>query len=106
MKVRFGAPTFESLGIPGGRLIDQGLRDYAAGTPSPEALVVDLAAARLRREGVPVPKAAPGWRQVVPDPHRRLYEVMEQDSGELAHSRYRAMLRQAVSFADALAQTK
>lgn len=105
-KARFGAPSFEILGIPGGRLVDQGLRDYAAGRDSREALLVDVAAPRLRREGVPVPRPAPGWRRAVPDPHRRLYERIEEDAGALAHSRYNALLREVVSFSDALAQTK
>lgn len=103
---RFGAPNFESLGLPGGRLIDLGLRDYVAGLSSPEALLIDLAAPRLRREGVPVPRPAPGWREAVLDPHRCLYDMLEQSAGELAHSRYNALQRQVVSFADALAHTK
>ena len=105
-KRRFGAQNFESLGLPGGQLVDKGLRDYAAGQSSPEALLVDLAASRLRREGVPVPQPSSGWRKAVPDPHLRLYELIEQSAGELAHSRYNALLRQVVSFGDALAQTK
>jgi hypothetical protein len=103
---RFGAQNFESLGLPGGQLIDLGLRDYVVGTRSPEALLIDLAAPRLQREGVPVPRPAPGWRNEVPDPHRSLYELLELSAGELAHSRYNALQRQVVSFADALAQTK
>ncbi len=106
MRVRFGATNFEFLGLPGGLLIDEGLRDYLAGDPSAAACLVALAAPRLRREGVPVPAPDSAWERIVPDPYLCLYRQIEKESGELAHSRYNALLRQAVSFADALAQTR
>jgi hypothetical protein len=95
VRVRFGAPRFEDLGLPGGGIIDRGLAALAAGEVSAESLVVSLAAPRLRREGVPLP------RDVLPDADRRLYRLLEQTSGDLAHARYLAYLRQAASFADA-----
>lgn len=49
--VRFGAPSFEDLGLPGGEVIDRGLIELAQGKESPESLVVSLAAPRLGREG-------------------------------------------------------
>ena len=55
IRVRFGAPSFEALGLPGGEVIDAGLAALAAGEESTESLLVSLAAPRLRREGVPVP---------------------------------------------------
>ena len=94
-RVRFGDEKFASLGLPGGDMIDRGLADLASMRETPESLVVSLAAPRLRREGVPVPA------RVLPDPEKSLYRLLSQRDGELAHARYNAYLRQAVSFADA-----
>ncbi|HCL30237.1 MAG TPA: hypothetical protein DIC52_17625 [Candidatus Latescibacteria bacterium] len=96
-KVRFGVSSFALSGLPGGDAIDAGLVDLAAGRESVESLVVSLAAPRLRREGVPVP------RNPIADANSRLYRLLEKSDGELAHARYNAWLRQAASFADACA---
>lgn len=95
IRARFGAPGFAALGLPGGAMIDRGLDALAAGRETVESLAVSLAAPRLRREGVPVPAATP------PDADRRLYRLLEQTHGALAHARYLAHLRQVASFADA-----
>jgi hypothetical protein len=95
IRSRFGDASFAALGLPGGAMIDAGLDDLAAGRMTPDSLVVSLAAPRLRREGVPLPPTC------FPDAERRLYRLLETQHGELAHARYRAWLRQAVSFADA-----
>jgi len=94
IKARFGAPDFASLGLPGAALVDQGLADLAEGVTSREALLVSLAASRLRREGVPV-------GSVEAFPAERLYQMLAETEGDLAHSRYNALRRQLVSFADA-----
>lgn len=91
---RFGAKSFESLGLPGGGIVDKGLADMASGITSVESLLVSLAAPRLRREGVPV-------GAVLPEADRRLYELLCRTEGDFAHSRYNALRRQVVSFADA-----
>lgn len=92
---RFGATRFEELGLPGGELIDEGLSDAAAEAETVPSLVVAVAAPRLRREGVPVPKLE--W----PDPEIRCYRMLEEQHGELAHARYLALLDEVRSFADA-----
>lgn len=91
---RFGAASFEALGLPGGDIIDRGLADLAAGKATRESLLVSLAAPRLRREGVPV-------GMTLDHPDERLYELLEAADAGLAHARYGAYLRRAVSFADA-----
>jgi len=91
---RFGAPSFEALGLPGGEIIDAGLADLAAERVTAESLAVSIAAPRLRREGVPI-------GPVLEDPERRLFELLQDTEGDLAHARYNARLRQLVSFADA-----
>jgi hypothetical protein len=94
-RARFGAPSFRELGLPGGEIVDAGLADLAAGRETIESLAISEAAPRLRREGVPVP------RDVIPDPSERLYRLIEQRDGALAHARFTALLRQLASFADA-----
>ena len=89
-----GAPNFTSLGLPGGSLVDAGRADLAEGKTTPASLAVSLAAPRLQREGVPI-------RIFEPDPEKRLFAMLSETEGELAHARYGAYLRRIVSFADA-----
>jgi hypothetical protein len=91
---RFGVSRFAELSLPGGETVDRGLADLAAERTTLESLLVSIAGPRLRREGVPVGR-------VEPDPERRLYDMLEQTEGDLAHARYTARLRQVASFADA-----
>jgi len=100
IRARFGAPSFKVLGFPGGETIDSGLDALAAGEESVESLLVSLAAPRLKREGVPLP------RNVWADADIRLYRLLERTGGNLAHARYLAYLRQAASFADACANAR
>jgi len=97
LRERFGGASFAALGMPGGELVDAGLRDLAGGVVSPGSLAVSLAAPRLKREGVPI-------GVVQSDAENRLYALLEGAkgaSGELAHARYLAHLEQMASFADA-----
>ena len=94
LRARFGTSSFAELGLPGGDLVDAGLADLAAGASTAESLAVSLAAARLRREGVPL-------GAVEHDPEDRLYDLLSQRAPDLAHARYGAYLRQLASFADA-----
>ncbi|MFN7965363.1 MAG: hypothetical protein U0V87_06735 [Acidobacteriota bacterium] len=91
---RFGSASFEALGWPGGELVDKGLAALAEGKITVESLVVSIAAPRLRREGVPI-------AFVHQDPEEQLFNLLSSSSGDLAHSRYGAHLRQVSSFADA-----
>ena len=94
INARFGADSFEALGLPGGDIVDAGLKDLAAGIESPQSLAVSLAAPRLRREGVPV-------GATLPDADDRLYALLSASQDDLAHARYLAWLDQLASFADA-----
>lgn len=81
--------------LPGHELVSQGLRDLAAGRESESALLVTMAAPRLRALGLDVP---PRGEQ---DPSHRLYELLtEREQGD-AHSHYNALVAQIVSFARA-----
>jgi hypothetical protein len=93
VRERFGSTSFEALGFPGGQMVDTGLADLAEGRVSAESLLVSLAASRLRREGVPL-------KRVHANPEKALFGLLARGSGDLAHARYGALLRQISSFAD------
>ncbi len=86
--------SYEAL--PGGDLVEKGLRDLQGGRETAEALLVSIGAARLRAAGVPVPEAR------FDRPERRLYEILAREDQDSAHSRYNALLRKLVSFEDAV----
>lgn len=81
--------------LPGHEIVGPGLADLAAGVESEAALVVALAADRLRAAGVAVPAVPPGR------PAHRLYLRLAEEHGNGAHSRYQALVSRVVSFARA-----
>ena len=83
--------------LPGGDLVEAGLRDLARGIESAEALLVASFAPRLRRLGIEVPGPE------VDDPEHRLYRLLAQSNPDSAHRRYNALVRRMVSFARSLA---
>jgi hypothetical protein len=80
---------------PGGDLVSKGLEDLAASRDTIEALLVSIAAPRLRGLGLAV--AAP-----LPDPEHSLYERLAREDPDSAHSRYNALLRRVTSFESAM----
>jgi len=79
--------------FPGADLVRAGLADLAAGHETQAALLVSMAAPRLRAIGFDVPEG-------IRDPSHRLCEVLSaEDAG--AHSRYNALVGRVVSFARA-----
>jgi hypothetical protein len=81
--------------FPGHELVSAGLADLAAGRESESALLVAMAAPRLRALGYDVPSGGGGLR-----PSHRLYALLA-DSDQDAHSRYNALVGRIVSFARA-----
>jgi hypothetical protein len=81
--------------LPGGDLVAKGLQDLASSSVTVEALLVSIAAPRLRDMGVLV--AVP-----LPDAEHRLYERLCREGPDSAHSRYNALLRRLTSFESAL----
>ena len=77
--------------FPGAELVEQGVRDLAAGVESAEALLVSIGATRLRAAGVQV--ATP-----IPDAELRLYELLAREDQDSAHGRYNALVRRLVSY--------
>ncbi len=80
--------------LPGHELVSDGLADLAAGRETESALLVAMAAPRLRALGIDVPPGGGDW------PSHRLYELLTA-AGDGAYSRYNALLARMVSFARA-----
>src|SRR5437764_15442135 len=78
--------------LPGADLVEQGIADLAHGVESVPALLVSIGGPRLRRLGYDVPPAPPGAEH-------RLYELLERQDPDAAHSRYNALIRRLVRFA-------
>lgn len=80
--------------LPGSDLVSEGLADLAAGRETESALLVAVAAPRLRALGIEVPAGGGDH------PSHRLYELLTTRT-DGAHSRYNALLARMVSFARA-----
>lgn len=77
--------------LPGEDLVRRGLDDLARGIESEAALLVSIGAPRLRSLGLDVPSP-------LPSAEHRLYELLQNDDDDAAHSRYNALIRRLVSF--------
>ncbi len=77
--------------LPGADLVARGTADLARGVESVESLLVSIGAPRLRRLGVEL-------SEPLPSPEHRLYELLRNEHGDAAHSRYNALVRRLVSF--------
>lgn len=82
--------------LPGAELVKRGVEDLAAGRETEEALLVEIAAPRLRRLGVSFEAPAHGDGQ---PPEHRLYTLLSARPD--AHSRYKALLARIASYARA-----
>ena len=78
--------------LPGEGLIESGITDLERGIESVPALLVSIAAPRLRMLGVAVPEGT------IPSPEARLYRLLQQTHGDAAHSQYNALIRRLVSY--------
>lgn len=83
--------------FPGGKLIEEGLRDFAANRCTVAACLVAIARTRLRAAAL-IPAAC---ATNIPEPERQLYRLLREGGGD-AYSRYNALLRELVSFGNAL----
>lgn len=83
--------------LPGGEILEAGLRDLEAGTRTVSALLVLVAAPRLARRGIQIPK---GVAPAVPE--HELYDLLVAEHGPEAYRHYRSLLRRLVSLENAL----
>ena len=81
--------------LPGADIVGDGIAALERGERTVEALLVSLAAARLRDIGLNIPKAA----DAVAEPNLALYEAVRHAGGD--HFDYNALLGRLSSFADA-----
>jgi hypothetical protein len=72
--------------------VTAGLTDLTAGRESEAAMLVAMAAPRLRALGFEVPNSG------VEQPSHRLYELLSDKDPAGAHSRYNALIARMVSF--------
>ena len=91
--------TAEKLfaGLPGEDLMHEGLADMETGRLTVAACLAAIALPRLRRAGVLV-EVPPGLSS---DVELQLYRLLRKSGGD-AYSRYNALLRQIISFEQAL----
>ncbi len=78
--------------LPGHEYIQAGLEDLERGIESIPALLICIGAPRLKRIGIPIPD----HKCVAPE--KRLYELLQLEDPDAAHSRYNALIRRLVSF--------
>ncbi|HEY1975237.1 MAG TPA: hypothetical protein VGG89_01660 [Candidatus Baltobacteraceae bacterium] len=77
--------------FPGGDLVARGIQDLRQGVVSVTALLVSIGAPRLRRCGIVV-------SHPLEAPEHRLYELLQREHGDAAHSQYNALIQRLVSF--------
>lgn len=82
--------------LPGAERVLPGLADLLAGRETVEALLVEIAAPRLRRLGLAIPV-----RDDL-EPERRLYALLAAANPNDVHGRYNALLRRLIAFSQAL----
>ncbi len=87
--------------LPGESLVRQGLGDLRDGRLTEEALLVLIAAPRLRALGLAVPEAT----SPAP-PEHLLFGLLEERLGRGAHSYYNGLIRRIVSYSRALEHEK
>lgn len=75
--------------------MQKGLVDLDHGDVTVEALLVSIAAPRLKAGGLAVSRP-------LDEPEHRLYAMLAESGTDSAHSRYNALLRRLTSFESAL----
>ena len=84
-------------GLPGEKLVRQGLADFQAGLCTIPACLVRIARPRLSRAGL-MPPSVPGQNS---ETELQLYDLLRSEGGD-AYSRYNTLVRELVSFENAL----
>lgn len=84
-------------GLPGESLVREGLADAQAGRYTAAACLVSIARPRLSRAGL----LAGIQADLQPEPELSLYRLLRAQGGD-AYSRYNALIRELVSFENAL----
>ncbi len=83
--------------LPGGKLIERGIADFQSARCTVEACLIHIARNRLARAGLIKETNI----AKLPDAESELYRLLRLEGGD-AYSRYNALLRELVSFENAL----
>ena len=84
-------------GLPGEAIVREGLADFAAQLRTIPACLIAIAASRFKRAGL-IPHAV---SHSFAEPELHLYRLLREQGGD-AYSRYNALLRELISFEQAL----
>ncbi len=84
-------------GLPGEKLVRRGLADFQSGLCTIPSCLVRIARPRLSRAGL-MPQSVHGQFS---EPELQLYDLLKLQGGD-AYSHYNALLRELVSFENAL----
>lgn len=84
-------------GLPGEAMMREGLADFLSGQTTIPACLVGIARSKLSRIGF----LPPSVTREMPDAELVLYRLLRQNGGD-AYSRYNSLLRELVSFEQAL----
>ena len=84
-------------GLPGEKLVRQGLADFQSGLNTIPSCLVRIARPRLSRAGLMPPRRAGESSEA----ELELYSLLKKEAGD-AYSRYNALLRELISFENAL----
>ena len=87
-------------GLPGGEILEKGLRDLHSGVTSVEGLLVLIGRSRLTAAGIDVPAVPPADGGEPPE--HALYALLAQEHGNEAHARYNGLVRRLISLERAL----
>ena len=88
--------------LPGGEILEDGLRDLADGRKSRATLLLMIAGPRLRGHGFAIPTPPPGSRSC----EEILYLDLCEEHGRDAYPRYNALIQRLVSLENALDATR
>ena len=89
----------ELAGLPGADLVVRGMSEIRGAELTECALLVLIAAPRLRHLGLDVPE-----RNDIPRPYEhQLFGLLERTHGKAAYSRYGSLIRRLTSFSRSLA---
>ena len=84
--------------LPGGELLELGLKALASGQVDENVLLIAIGAPRLQKHGIVLP------RQIVAGdlPEHQLFDLLARKYPREAHSRYNSLVRLLVSLENAL----
>ena len=85
------------VGLPGEALVRKGLADFLCGRRTGTACLVGIAQSRFRSAGL-LPELG---SNPIPEAELQLYWLLRQEGGD-AYSRYNALVRELISFEQAL----